>query len=402
MHKEAVTVANLPTPYWEQWVRDLDAGRGTVPSSLRLLVVGSDVGYTETLDRWWRHCDVAVINAYGLTETTITSTIHVMTPDTRPAGRTLPIGRPLPGVQARLLDDELKPVTVGNIGELYVGGLLLARGYADQPALTAERFVPDPVSAQPGARLFRTGDRATRRPDDSLELLGRADDQVKIRGQRVEPAEIVAVLRDHPTVHDAYVRALEDPSGGKRLIAYVAPGMIQPQQIRAYLAERLPAAMVPSTFVCLPELPRTATGKVDHRVLPDPDDMGATTPANDATQCPGYDDPDALEERIAAIWCDVLSTDHVALDDGFFDIGGHSLLLVQVQRRLAIDLGYQGSSVALFAYPTVRSLAAYLRTEGRPETLVPGVPIAEMDRVREQRARVGLRQRQARLSPPDR
>ncbi|GGU96683.1 hypothetical protein GCM10010211_75010 [Streptomyces albospinus] len=359
LRRAGVTVANLPTPYWDQWVRDLDAQPRAVPEALRLLVVGSDTAHTRTLAGWRRHSDVPVLNAYGLTETTITATVQAFTGQSLPDGDTLPIGRPLAGVQAYVLDAELEPVPVGSPGELYLGGVLLARGYLGRPGLTADRFVPDPFGVTPGARLYRTGDLAICRPDGALAFVGRADDQVKIRGQRVEPAEISAALCTHPAVRQAHVRAVDDEADGKRLIGYVVAAEAEPAQLRGHLAKSLPAAMVPASFVVLDELPLTANGKIDHDALPVP---------GPAVAGPQNVVPSGLEEQIAAVWRQTLRVDHVGLDDSFFEIGGHSLLLVQVQRKLTGLLGRQVPGVALFAHPTIRRLAAHLREEEGSES----------------------------------
>ena len=418
LHRERVSVANLPTPYWDQWVQDLDARQSAVPATLRLLVVGSDVGHTGTLEAWWRHGAVPVVNAYGLTETTITATVHRLEPGQVPGTATLPIGRPLPGVQAHLLDADLRPVPDGSAGELYLGGALLARGYAAQPAATAERFVPDPVGGRPGARLYRTGDLASRLPDGALEFLGRSDDQVKIRGQRVEPAEISAALRGHPAVRDAHVRAVPDPFDGKRLVAYVVANgadRVDPAHLRAHLADALPPAMVPSDFVLLSELPLTANGKIDHRALPLPGraEAGArpasppspaspassSSPSAPSAPASAAVGSDRLEDLIAGIWREALRTDHVGLDDAFFDIGGHSLLMVLVQRRLSAELGRPIDGVSLFAYPTIRKLAAHLAADGGS-----GAPAADGDDGRIGERRDGLarmRERRARQSSGD-
>ncbi|MDH6133735.1 amino acid adenylation domain-containing protein [Kitasatospora sp. MAA4] len=386
LRSEQVTVANLPTPYWDQWVRDLDASPRPVPQTLRLLVVGSDTAYTRTLKGWWRHCAVTVLNAYGLTETTITATLQAFTGQQLPAGDTLPIGRPLGGAEAYLLDAELDPVAAGTPGELYLGGALLARGYAGHPALTAERFVPDAFSGRPGARLYRTGDLAQWLPDGTLAFLGRADDQVKIRGQRVEPTEISTALCTHPAVRQAHVRAVDDAQDGKRLVAYVVGEGVQPAELRAHLATSLPPAMVPAAYVLLAELPLTPNGKIDQRALPLPT-VAASSVAPPLS---------GLEEQIAAVWREVLRTDRVGPDDSFFDIGGHSLLLVQVQRRLADVLGHPIPGVALFAHPTVRRLAAHLSPA---QDSTDADDADDADRADERRnGRARLQQRRARQS----
>ncbi|GHH96428.1 non-ribosomal peptide synthetase [Streptomyces capillispiralis] len=363
LRRERVTVANLPTPYWDQWVRDLDAEPRRLPETLRLLVVGSDTGHTRTLAGWRRHTSVSVINAYGLTETTITAVLQEFTGPSLPDGDALPIGRPLAGARAYVLDAELEPVRVGGTGELYLGGAVLARGYLGQPALTADRFVPDPFGDVPGGRLYRTGDLATLRADGTLAFAGRADDQVKIRGQRIEPAEISAVLCAHPGVRQAHVQAVDDVTDGKRLVAYVVGAGIEPAHLRTHLAGHLPAAMVPASYVLLDELPLTAQGKIDRGALP--------VPARDAPDVPPRTAaPHDLEERIAAVWREVLRVGRVGPDDSFFEIGGHSLLLVQVQRKLSGTLGRHVPAVTLFAHPTVRKLAAHLREDHGLESTV--------------------------------
>ncbi|MFG3497378.1 amino acid adenylation domain-containing protein [Streptomyces sp. NPDC047928] len=352
-----VTVLNLPTPYWDQWVLDLAAAPRPLPASLRLLVIGSDVGHTHTLASWWRQSDVPVLNAYGLTETTITALVQECPPSRLPERATLPIGVPLPGVTAHVLDDELNPVPDGTTGELYLGGALLARGYHGMPALTAERFLPDPFGGRPGARLYRTGDLVTRTDDGALVFHGRRDAQLKIRGQRVEPGEVSAALCRHPAVRQAYVRAVRDDAGDARLVGYVVADDVTGAELRTHLARLLPAAMVPDRYVPLPELPLTPGGKVDVKAL-----ESATPPPGAGTAVP-VERLTGMEALVAGVWADVLRRGPIGPDDTFFELGGHSLLLVQVQRRLSAELGRTVSGVDLFAHPTVRKLAAFLADE---------------------------------------
>jgi amino acid adenylation domain-containing protein len=360
---ERITVANLPSPYWNDWVRGLREEPRPLPPSLRLLVVGSDVAHASTLAEWRRHSAVAVVNAYGLTEATITCTTQTFAGSDSPAADVLPVGRPIPGVEAYVLDAELRPVAAGDAGELFLGGLALARGYAGQPALTASRFLPDAVGGTAGGRLCRTGDRARLLADGGLELLGRLDDQVKVLGQRVEPGEVAAALRRLPELADAYVTATPARAGTeRRLIAYVVPhsGAVPPSpaELRRALAAELPAAMIPSAWLTLDTLPLGPNGKVDRRALPEPPAPGAAhRPPSTAT-----------EERIARIWRDLLGLDVVGVDDNFFDLGGHSLLLAQVRRRLARELARELSGLLLFQRPTIGSLARHLdgRDEERP------------------------------------
>jgi acyl carrier protein len=238
----------------------------------------------------------------------------------------------------------------------------VSRGYLGRPGLTAERFVPDPFSGVPGARMYRTGDRARRLADGPLDFLGRMDDQVKVRGFRIELGEIDAVVRAHPGVGDAVVIVREDQPGDKRITAYYAPaaGASAPTaaELRAHAAERLPEHMVPSFFVPLEALPLTPNGKVDKRALPAPDGAAAHTAAFAAAETP-------VEEKLAAIWKALLGVSRVGANDNFFELGGHSLLLAQVQMRVRDELGEDVPMVDLFRYPTVRSLAA--RLSGAPE-----------------------------------
>jgi amino acid adenylation domain-containing protein len=205
----AVTVVNLPTPYWAQWAKDVGRSPRPLPAALRRVVIGSDAGRTADLDRWYASGGPPVTSAYGLTESTITATCHETDPrpGTEP-DQVIPLGVPLPGVRAYVLDEELAETAEGEAGELYLAGTCLARGYHGRPALTAERFVADPFGGVPGERMYRTGDRVVRSADGTLRFLGRADDQVKIRGHRVELKEVEALVAAHPDVVDVVARAL--------------------------------------------------------------------------------------------------------------------------------------------------------------------------------------------------
>ncbi len=265
-----------------------------------------------------------------------------------------PIGRPLANMSAYVLDGALRPVLPGCAGELYVGGIAPARGYLGNPALTAERFLPDPF--RDGLRMYRTGDLARYRLDGQLEFLGRGDDQVKIRGFRVEIGGVEAVLARHPTVRDCAVAAPEYAHGARRLVAYVVapPGgaCASAAQLRAFLAEHLPDYMVPAIFVTLPSLPRTPSGKLNRRSLPPPNDAEWAT---DAEFVAARDD---LEAQIVEVWQDVLAIPRIGVHDNFFELGGRSLLATKVAARLR-TLGV--SVRLLFGHPTVASLAHHLR-----------------------------------------
>jgi amino acid adenylation domain-containing protein/non-ribosomal peptide synthase protein (TIGR01720 family) len=265
------------------------------------------------------------------------------------------IGTPIANTRAHVLDPAGHPAPIGVPGELCVGGDGLALGYLERPELTAERFVPDPFSAEPGARLFRTGDRARRRASGEIELVGRRDDQVKVRGVRVEPGEVRAALLDHPAVREAAVAARADGRGELRLVAYVVARdekEAKPAALAAFLRERLPAPMVPSAFVMLEALPLLPNGKLDRRALPAPESAAGLT---------GFVAPrDALEAEIAAVWAEVLGVERVSVVANFFDLGGHSLLLARVHDRLAARSPRPVSLVDLLAHPTVASLSRLL------------------------------------------
>src|SRR6185503_6105026 len=219
---EKLSGLNLPAPFWHAWVRELTTTGRSVPPCLRLLVVGSEKVSLEAFDAWRRLAPEArLINAYGTSETTITSTLYEPEKSVPAVGASLPIGRPIANTRVYILDHHLQPVPAGVPGELYIGGTGLARGYLMRPELTAERFIPDPFSFEAGARMYRTGDRARFLSDAQIEFLGRSDHQLKLRGYRIEPGEIEFVLKRHPAVREALVLAREDSSGDKRLVAYV-------------------------------------------------------------------------------------------------------------------------------------------------------------------------------------
>ncbi|RKG67657.1 amino acid adenylation domain-containing protein [Corallococcus sp. CA054B] len=300
-------------------------------------------------------------NLYGPTEAAVDVTFHAC--KANDGRRSVPIGRPVDNTRICILDAELQPVPQGAAGELYIGGVQVGRGYLARPSLTAERFIPDPYATVPGARMYRTGDVARWLPDGEIEYLGRADFQVKIRGLRIELGEIESSLEKHPTVRQAVVLAREDRPGQKRLVAYVTGKDAKPEgaALRTYLLERLPEYMVPSNIVVLERMPLSPNGKADRKALPAPE-AGGADPSRPFV-APGT----AIEQQIAQAWKDLLHVERVGLDDPFFELGGNSLLALQLHRRLTAELGVTLALTDLFQYPTVRALAARLsRREDTP------------------------------------
>ena len=290
-----------------------------------------------------------VHNLYGPTEACIDALFHTHEPDA-PEGA-VPIGRPVSNVTAYVLDSALQPVPIGVQGELYLGGAGLARGYAGDPARTAERFLPDPFAAEGGRRLYRTGDLARYRPQGQIDFLGRTDAQVKLRGFRVELGEVEAALLAHPSVRECVVRTREDAPGDVRLVAYVvAEAGAETAGLRDHLRKKLPEHMVPSAFVPMERLPRTPGGKLDRGALPLPRAM--PPPPGQALPAEG------IESMVASVWADVLRVPRVGRHDNFFELGGHSLLATQVVSRLYDRFGVKMPLTALFDAPTVASLAA--------------------------------------------
>ncbi|MFE9971401.1 amino acid adenylation domain-containing protein [Streptomyces hirsutus] len=351
VQRHGLTVVNVPPTYWSELTLCLDRRLAAALGSLRLLILGGEAVPPDTLAVWRAAVPRArVCNAYGPTETTVTATTHDADD---PSGDTVPIGRPLGDRRAYVVDADGEPVPVGVRGELLIGGTEVARGYLGRPALTAERFVPDPYGP-PGGRLYRTGDLVRWTSGGELEFLGRHDDQVKIRGFRIELGEVETVLRACPLVAAAAARP--DRATGRGLTGYVVPAPDAPAapdraSLRAWCARYLPHYAVPSEFVVLDALPVGVSGKLDRSALPDP---AHTRPADD----PAYTAPrDETERIVAEVWADVLGLDRIGLDDGFFDLGGHSLLATMAVSRIAQRLGREIELRTVFEHPTVRGFA---------------------------------------------
>ena len=329
-----------------------------------------------------------VINGYGPTESTTFACCYTIAAD-EDLNASIPIGRPIANTTVYIVDSQLQPVPVGVTGELCIGGDGLARGYWRSPELTAEKFVDDPFSNEPGARLYRTGDLARWREDGVIEFLGRADNQVKLRGYRIELGEIENALRRQSNVLDCAVVVREDIPHRKELVAYTVgrvDASLQPEAatLIAALRETLPDYMVPSTIVALPALPRTPNGKVDRKALPVPDRFAAKS-ANDFVA------PETqLEKKVAAIWAELLGLERISMTDNFFDLGGHSLLGLRLVNQLRQTLGAHVAFTIVFEAPTVAEMATLLEKNcaavrgnaGAPE-FIPIVPVnRELRRLR--------------------
>ncbi|RGC69341.1 Dimodular nonribosomal peptide synthase [Micromonospora sp. MW-13] len=364
--EQRVTVLNqTPAAFRGLRATLTETDRSFADLDVRTIVFGGDALHVRELRHWLNQYGddrPALVNMYGITETTV----HVTAQRLRRADVrrkvSSPIGRTLDDLRGYVLDRHLNPVPAGVPGELYVAGAGLARGYLNRAGLTAERFLPEPFSGTPGARMYRTGDRVRWLADGTLEYLGRVDRQVKIRGYRIELGEIEAALRSHPAVGTAAVLVDEDGGGDRRLVAYVVPAADGDRPtaagLRDHIGHSLADYMVPAAFVLLDALPLTPNGKLDHRALPDPD---AGWQAEHE-----FAEPRTPHERlIAGIWAELLTVERVGIDDDFFLIGGHSLLATQAVTRIRRGVEADGGSGAislmdLFRCRTVRELARLL------------------------------------------
>jgi amino acid adenylation domain-containing protein len=386
-----ISILFLTTALFNQFADDIPGAFGTVrylmfggeaadPARVREVIQGnSPPGH--------------LLNLYGPTECTTFATWNSVK-EVPVDATNIPIGRPVANAQLYILDSELQPVPVGVTGEIYLGGERLARGYHRRPDLTAEKFLPSPFSRNGGERLYRTGDLARYLPDGQVEFIGRRDNQVKLRGFRVELGEIEAVLRGCPGLKDAVVTVRDEASGDdKRLVAYLVADEETltppaPSQARAFLRERLPEYMIPHMFVPLDHLPLTANGKIDRSALPEP--LARQMEAEERYVAPQTE----MERRVALIWQQVLGVEKVGIHDNFFDLGGHSLLIVRVHNRLRETLGREIPIVELFRHPTVTMLAEYL---GGKKYTVEAATVSAFDPVRaraEKRRQLIQRQQQ--------
>ena len=329
----------------------------------RAFIVGGEMLRDDTINFWRSHAPrTRIINEYGPTETVVGCCVYEV-PTGSSASSNVPIGKPIANMELYVLDERLQPVPVGVTGELYIGGIGVARGYVNQPALTAEKFVPHPFNLRVGARLYRTGDLGRYLPDGNLEFLGRRDTQVKIRGFRIELSEIESILRQHDSVREAVAVTHANGGGAQQLFAYVVerPGTaLSPGELRRHLREKLPEQMIPAAFVKLDALPLTHNGKVDRRRLPEP---SALRPEPEAL----YTAPQTeLERIIVQIWQKVLHVQRVGVHDNFFDLGGNSFHVLKVSSSLMEEFGGDVSAMDMFRSPTVSLLARHLSGEQAP------------------------------------
>ncbi|MNW26219.1 Linear gramicidin synthase subunit D [compost metagenome] len=364
IEKHSLSVINLPTAYWHEWVHELAEGGIDLPESVRAVIIGGERPSPERFAQWQRIAGdrVAWFNTYGPTEATIICTaFRAPKPDEQggPFYEEVPIGKPIANTRIYLLDRNYQQVPPGVPGELYVAGSGLARGYWNRPDLTAEQFIPHPF--KPEERLYRTGDLARYRADGNIEYLGRKDYQVKIRGFRIELEEVESTLAQHEGIRHAIALAREDRPGEKRLVAYVVlqeGAALTAAELKAEAAKHLPAYMVPSAIVLLPELPLTPSGKIDRKALPAPDAALIETSR-------AYAEPrNAKEETLARIWSKALGLERVSIHDNFFELGGDSILSIQIVSR-ASQAGLKLLPKQLFDHQTVAELAAVV-TEAAP------------------------------------
>jgi amino acid adenylation domain-containing protein len=369
-HDGGISVLDLPTAYWHEITSELERTEMPMPPALRLVIIGGERALLERLSVWQRTVGstVRLVNTYGPTEATIVATKwDALLDDSDGPLREVPIGRPLANATVYVLDRNLNPVLIGVTGELHIGGEGLARGYLNRPELTAERFIPNPFSAAPGARLYRSGDLVRYLENGNTEYVGRIDNQVKLRGFRIELGEIEAVLAGHPGVRETVVIAREDEPEQKSLIAYIVAAQESPSagELRAFLKEKLPEYMIPANFVFLEAMPLTPSGKVNQRALPEPDKPTAGTPFM-APRTP-------IEEGLAGIWAKVLKLDRVGVHDNFFELGGHSLLATRVMSHVRDAFQTELPLRDIFEAPTVAELAQTI-SEGKKKGVDVSIP----------------------------
>jgi amino acid adenylation domain-containing protein len=366
LSSEQVTVLNQTPSAFSLLCQIEDSGKA-LPLALRYVIFGGEALQYRSLKTWFnRHGESKpqLVNMYGITETTVHVTYRVVREADTVGDPDSLIGVPIPDLQIHLLDSELKPVAVGEVGEICVGGYGVTCGYLNRPELTAERFVADPLRTD-GMKLYRSGDLARRRTDGELVYLGRGDNQVKINGFRIELGEIESALNDYPGIQQACVIAQAAADGRQRLAAYFVTTATAPTagELSTFLSKRLPPQMMPAFYTHLKSLPLTSNGKVDRVALPKPE-TGSSLVGATKFKTP-------MEEKVAAIWRGVLGASTVGADDNFFDIGGTSVLLVSVRSQLQQQLGSSIPVTWMFEFTTVATLAAKLSETGDSQATKP-------------------------------
>ncbi|SMC85658.1 amino acid adenylation domain-containing protein [Desulfocicer vacuolatum DSM 3385] len=349
-----ITVLDLPSAFWHEWMHWLSDAKKPVPRKLRVVIVGGEQALESAFDTWIKHTkgQIRWFNTYGPTETTVISTL--LEPNLDPCKKTenlLSIGRPIANTRIYVVDKHLQPVPVGIPGEMLIGGAGVARGYLNQPELTSQKFIPDPF--QKKGTIYRTGDRVRYRQDGQIEFLGRLDSQVKIRGFRIEPGEVEVVLGRHPAVGQGAVTVKTNPQKEKFLVGYVVlrSGMsCKPLDILKFMKQNLPDYLVPAMVVQLKSLPRLSNGKVDRCSLPYPDLK--TNDEKNKQMC----QLTSFENDMKTVWKNVLGISSIGIHDNFFELGGHSLLAVRLCSELEKYLGRRFPVQNLFQAPSISKL----------------------------------------------
>lgn len=355
----AITVLDLPTAFWHQLISEVSDAGLSLPECLRLVIIGGEKALPESFEIWQKvvNSRIKLVNSYGPTETTVVATICDLSKENI-AGK-IPIGHPICNVQTYILDSYLHPVPIGVPGEMYIGGYGVARGYLNQPKLTAQKFIVNPYSQEPGTRLYKTGDLVRYRRNGDIEFIGRTDNQVKIRGFRIELQEIEAVLTQHPKIQEACVLAVENQQSHKRLVAYTVPkssatstGLLSLQQ---FLQQKLPEYMVPVAFLEIEALPLTINGKVDRKALMERFKLHTELETS-------FVPPQTtVEKQLSQIWAEILRLEQVGVNDNFFELGGDSILILQVIAK-ANQLGLHFTPKQLFQHQTIAQLATIVTT----------------------------------------
>lgn len=378
-----LTILDLPTAFWHQLVDFLIAAPNTdIPDSVRLVIIGGEKVDAQHIHDWYHQLNNAppVVNTYGPTEATVVATLHKI-PATQLSTTNIPIGKALSNIETYVLDEQAQLVPSGAVGELYIGGIALARGYLNAPDQTQARFIAHPFVSDPKARLYKTGDLVRYLPDGNLEYIGRADHQIKIRGYRVELGEIEAVITQHPEVKQALVIA-QRSAQSQYLVAYVVsdagvekespPTCLEKtvgnsqkafkQYLRQYMETKLPTYMVPSAIVLLDTLPLTVNGKVDRSALPSSainDGLGAAIPSEEAPKSP-------LEVELAQLWQKILGCQNIGIHTSLLELGGHSLQIIEILTQVQLCFGVQVPTQSFLKNPTIAQLTAFITAQQQP------------------------------------